>query len=427
MNLPVVGNIKNHIWRDRKSLKLVWYAPDVEVVNEQGDPNDLSIFSFQFKRLGVTQSGTAGLEGVIKFSLRLVKSEKTKEAIKNSHKSGKPVLLKNIHCRLLIPFIDDKDGKEKIHPFVAEVDQNEDILHCKATLINNWVRVAYNAISSNGSGSTKAKIALSYTFRGYHVIKKMGGLKLDFGGKVSETEIAYDIKPNHPSHLSNISLIQEAKKPLFDASNLILYGRNFELKFKPDEKKSQPRTTPISSVWTGSHVIDPSIYKPILPSPILATNPHILNEVEVIEYAERNYRIKLVNEISFDCIKFGRHYREEKSDGSILEIGCRDALKLGSTEYVSYVELSELRSPEFTVYQSTTQPGYFLINPTAYCLSRKSSIDISDPYKPLIFLNAVIDPEDEKNNQYQLRATLQPNIPFFKIQDLKNDFNSFPS
>jgi len=59
------------------------------------------------------------------------------------------------------------------------------------------------------------------------------------------------------------------------------------------------------------------------------------------------------------------------------------------------------------------QPGHFLVVPAVFCISRRAAGE-TNAYRPLIFLNAMIDSAVSANNRVELRVTLEPDLPLFK-------------
>ncbi len=415
LSLPIVDALSKPYWQDRKNPNQVWYAPDTALIKTVKNSQDnTGLFQFYYWRTGSTASGKPSLSGWVKFSLQLVQSTDTKAAIqKEKIRSARMLPIKNIKCRLLVPFIDDKDGNRKVHSLNASVQREGNIIHCRVRMQNDWVRVVYNALSTENIASQQASISLSYSFDGYQIVRKEGQLNFVYGGKISPTVV------NYSEPVANLQPIS----PVFNASNFTLVGRGFELKYNVEHADRSDRNAPRGKSVFSAATINRPTSLPNMLSAAYVMKPDLLKAVEVKEYAIQSFLIYRVSDCFFDCHNYGHHYQEKLTDGGVMEIGCRDALKLGNLEYVSYTEIIDLRQPEYKVYKSLSQPGYYIVNPTSYCIGRKGSGE-EEPYRPLIFVNVVVDALHANRNIYELRTTLQPDIPYYKLQKLKQELSA---
>jgi hypothetical protein len=144
----------------------------------------------------------------------------------------------------------------------------------------------------------------------------------------------------------------------------------------------------------------------------------------------RVMRRRLIREASLDalfpCSTHGYSYREER-DGESVPIGCRDALKLGQTEFRQFEEIVELACDFYRVYRSLQQPGRFLVVPLAYCVTRYASDIAAKAYRPVLYLYSVLDGEVAANNRILLHASLQPDIPVHEMRDLQRRLSPLAS
>lgn len=62
--------------------------------------------------------------------------------------------------------------------------------------------------------------------------------------------------------------------------------------------------------------------------------------------------------------------------------------------------------------------------PASFCISRRTAGE-TDAYRPLIFLNALIDSAVASNNRVELRATLEPDLPLFKLSALLEQLKAY--
>ena len=96
----------------------LWYAPVYEIIEPEpnADPGS-SPFLFSFERFGATGTGEPALRGSVRFTLRFRMSEETESALSqiNLVNKAQPVNFENLSVSLLVPFVDETDGRVKQH------------------------------------------------------------------------------------------------------------------------------------------------------------------------------------------------------------------------------------------------------------------------------------------------------------------------
>jgi hypothetical protein len=214
-----------------------------------------------------------------------------------------------------------------------------------------------------------------------------------------------------------------ATVPLLDDAVRIAYG---SLAY-PDDFQSQPARVqvaysfqayvPIPIGWPqvvfgGKIALTPVTIARIAPPYLLARPPLSVSSEALLASQKPSSAIRSIAreqaiDVKFPCATFGSFYRDETG----AAIGCTDALKLGEFKINLYAEIADLRDLRYRVFRALTQPGVFLVVPTAYRITRFGPKDGDEKaYRPSIMIYAVIDPDVTKN-KFFLVATLQPDIP----------------
>ncbi len=447
-SLPVVTDRLAPIWRDRKVLGQYWYAPVFEVVQPAATHSpDSSAFLFEYERTGVTAAGAPALQATIRFTLRAKMSAQTQAAVGKlqlmtertvpiDHLSvlpqggfhGNPstfrvVPTENLSVLLQVPFVDDRTGQVRTHPFKATLQKTGDTLIATVKVINEWVRLCYGAIAQADFQEIPLKLSAAYTFEAY-VPARQQDFELAFGGKALQTQVVY----------SAADANQLAGHAYLDAKTLTYQLPYSEIRFQREARhlpgSSASRASNASAatkalgadkrdfIQGGSTLITArpsfstfpqSTISPVAPKPQITASASITTLLQQVQYATRTQVRRESHDVLYPCNTLGNLYREKLGTTSTA-IGCRDALRLGQTHYRQYEEITALRDPRYSVYRSLSQPGQFLVVPLQYCITRQSA-SVPDAYRPLIILYASIDPENSANNWLTLDVTLQPDLP----------------
>ncbi|NPV63856.1 MAG: hypothetical protein HPY61_14740 [Methanotrichaceae archaeon] len=426
MSLPIITDRNDPYWSDRIDAAKLWYAPVFEVVEPapNADPSNSS-FLFSFERFGFTSTGEPALRGTIRFTLRPKMSEKTALALRRVNRgNASPVHFESLFVSLFIPFVDVADGQIKQHSFEASVQNRGDTIVATVPIINEWIRLAYGSLAIEGFQESSAQVSISYTFKGYVPIRNQN-LELAFGGKTLHTEVVY-------------SDIEAAKlrgtTTYLDATTLTYVQPREEMRFKREAAGQASRNTLLfesARLARPNELVDSSVKataKPLIASttavrPQLTVSSNVEAIIREVKYATRTEVQQQNQPILIPCNRLGSFYQEIQNSVP-TSIGCQDTLKLGQTRYHQYEEISELGDSAYKVYRSLQQPGHFLVVPTDFCISRRAPGD-PNAYRPLIFLNALIDASVPANNRVELRATLEPDLPPFKRSALKEQLKAY--
>ena len=396
-NLPVVDNRSASIWRDRLISDLYWYAPVLTLIQPNpGDNPATSPFLFEYERSGVTEVGKPTLNGTVRFTLRKTMSAATQAALRGNRKA-KAVPTGNLSVRLLIPFVDDDDGRLKTHTCTTKIQETGDQVTVTVSLLNDWVRLCYGVLAKAGFQASPVRLSISYSFVAYVPVREKDW-EVVMGGKTLKTPIVY----------SKADAQQMVGRSYLDASKFAYHHPSGELRFQKelpqrDNVSSVDRAIDINRLSATSQVANIAI------RPELTLNPNIANLKKEIKFATLTQLQRQHQNALFSCDRLGNFYRERLGITSTA-IGCRDALQLGQTHYQQYEEIIELKKDnQYRIYRSLQQPGQFLVAPNQYCITRRSSTE-PNAYDPLIILYALLDAVNAANNRVILDLTLQPRL-----------------
>lgn len=407
VSLPVVHDVNAPWWHDRMSQNKCWYAPEFELISPSptDDPVNSS-FLFSFRRTGVTSTGEPALRASIRLSLRQVMSKETSSALsRENHDNNQPVSFETLSVFLLIPFIDQESGQVRVHVFSAVSEEIGGTVTATLSLLNDWVRLAYGALAMEGFQSIPPRVRVAYTFRGYVPVREKD-LELAYGGKALYTPVLYSA--------SDVNSFQG--RSFFDATTLTYVQPKTELRYHRETDghvtRSDRKASPDMLARPTSVAVKPVLSTAAVVRPQLEIVSSIATLLQKVKYSIRTQVRWQTMPVLLPCNRLGRFYQEIRN-GVPATIGCQNALTLGETLYRQYEEIIEMRTSRYRVYRSLQQPGHFLVNPAAYCIGRRSANE-SDPYRPLLFLHALIDTEVPANNQVEMRTTLQPDLFMFE-------------
>jgi len=416
-SLPVIHDVNAPYWHDRLSKSKTWYAP--ELVFVQPDPTDsvdTSPFLFSFERTGVTNAGQPALRATIRLTLRQTLSAATETALeRDNRRSAHPVPLNSLSVSLLVPFVDATDGRLKQHALEAQVTQVGDDIVVAVPVLNEWVRLSYGALAMAGFQTQPVQVRIAYAFTGYVVVKEKE-LELAFGGKALHTRVVYSAAD---AGAVGSGYLNAATLTYVKPTTSVRYQREAPV---PPSRVARPAGVSFLS-RPQAFVARPVVGARPLVAASAAVRPQLAVAVQTaallrkVKYATRSQVRRQTETALVACSRLGRFYQELR-EGTATAIGCQDALTLGQTRYRQYEEIVALRDPDYRVYRSLQQPGNFLVVPTRFCISRRAAGE-DDAYRPLVFLNALLDADVPANNRVELRATLQPEIAVFKVRALK--------
>lgn len=367
-NLPVLHTGMGGIpllMNDRHSSKLKWYAPFWELV----PPEDGGVYSFVFRRVGVTSGGDTGLAGELRFSCRTVTSAEQDEAIAAANGAGlstRPTPYFRTDGTFGVPYIDvDREALRQRY-FKVDVRESTGLLDCRVTFLNEWVRLAYGALSHEGFQTVKARVYFQSYFAAY---ERAGSSR---GGAFSLVRAA------EQAFLPRALTSRATAAPLATGSQVV----------------ATPNVQPAVANWLDRPLIQPDILerakwgwsKPLY----TLSRRHNQQSDPLVFVACRAHPDRYV----------------ENDNGSQIAIGCQDALLLGRAEPTILDEISQLRSDAARVFRLTHQADRFMVLPARYVISRTEEEDGSA--RPAVSLTSVLDPEDGDATHFTFDVFLQP-------------------
>ena len=425
LSLPVVGDNQARYWPDRRNPQKYWYAPAFSLIVPalNADPAT-SPFQFFYESGGATNTGRPALKGTLRFTLERSKDEETAAAL-STHgiTDAQAVPFSTLMVTVLVPFVDEADGATKQHLFLATVSEKDNQILAEVQLLNDWVRLAYGALAVEGFQSLPVTIQAAYSFACYTIVKDQE-LNVVFGAKSLATPVFYT--QEEPAKMKGSSYINAAALIHVHPLSTQQFHREAAFSNKEfDRAARSPVTMVTAKPYLHEEFAKPAtnFSRPAILSQVVL-HEELITAIQPVQYGLRTQVAQKTLPLIYPCNIFGNFYLEKKTDGD-QSIGCQDAFKLGDIEYRQYEEIAELRDDKyFTVYRSLTQPGQFIVAPTRFCIGRREA-DEADAYKPLIFLNALIDPVTPLNNRVELRITLQPDIPVFKVLEITEKLKYF--
>ena len=436
-SLPVVDNPSAPVWADRVlGGRRLWYAPDYQLVMPgSGQIPDGSPFLFEFERLpGLNERGMPLLNGMVRFTLSRRPSTETVQAIEAR---GKPEALavapQNLTVSLSIPFVDSTDRLTKEQMLSAEVVDQGGTLTVTVRLKDEWVRLAYAALSLPGAQSLPARVHITYSFASYQLIQggkwqymvgpkkaivpllieptspvtTKAALYLDARAKalrMSGTTVVYETEP-----ASAVTALRSATGEVQHGGNGATTSAYAAERTSPAVATAQPvenRLKPIGGL-DGDVVIRPKPIPTTRPPLVIDDRP-VIDIIRQQEYALQTLARHEQRDLLLPCSGYDTLYRERTAQGTVA-IGCQDALRLGETAYRQYDEIVSLSHAQYRVYRSLQQPGRYLVVPTLYRVVRYAATEVR-AFRPALMVYVTVDPANLLNNRVALRAALMPDI-----------------
>lgn len=401
-SLPVIDSLEAPLWPDRLDARRLWYAPSLELVEPHpgGDPAE-SPFLFTFQRTGVTVEGRPALEGSARITLRLGVPPEVKAALEGrGNPPARRLPARSLSGTLDVPFVDQADGLTKHHALTAEVRQDGDTVTLTFSLLNEWVRLCYGALSQPGFQREPARVRLTYSYEAYTPVRREE-MSWAYGIKVARIPLAY----------SRADVPEVVERPVVDATGPAVLLPTGELHFK--REPAQPGGLPPPAATAPAPATERRASGALRPAatvrPELALSPAALEVLRRREYARQTLVREEQVDVLFPCNALGALYLQSAATGSTA-VGCDDALRLGETRYQQYERLSELAHPRYAVYRSLQQPGRFLVLPAEHLITRFDPAVGQRAYRPVVFVYASVDPAVPANNRVILHAVLQPDL-----------------
>lgn len=162
--LPVYTGVAPY-WQDGMRPEMLWYAPEfiVQPVTSDG-PVGTSGFVFSFARTE-SQSGPK-FTGRVRLRLRSGMSVATKQALKQIGATAEPVPIEKLAVYLEIPFRDNQTGQTRAQLCTGVLSVEQDcVIVADFDLLDDWVRLAYGALSTPGFQTRPPRLRVEYSFR----------------------------------------------------------------------------------------------------------------------------------------------------------------------------------------------------------------------------------------------------------------------
>lgn len=395
LELPLVTDPGALLWPDRTNPRRHWYVPSLDLVPvTAADDPATSGFLFAVTPTGLSQDLEQGLEATVRFRVSRTVPAGVDLAALPSGDVTDPVPVSGLSATLDVPYREVGTGRTLTQPFVGAVTEEADgTLTVTVSLLDDWVRLCYGALSYPGFQNLPARLRLSFAYRAY-VPSGAGELRVVAGGKT-------------------IALQTFAQRALGSRSRdatLHLAGGGLQLEVEPTLRRRplgeeaflslEPRPLRLQIAVT------PPITEPAPPPPA----PVLRSLVQ-----------EQTHDLLLPCAQVGALYRQVLA-GTDQVIGCQDVLRLGVTTNRQYAEVGALADPggRYRVLSSLQQPGMFLVVPARYRITRYGPDEPPERrFRPVAMLYGEVGRSHEET-RYQLRATLQPDLPL----DVRHDIES---
>ncbi|MFD8493162.1 hypothetical protein [Amycolatopsis sp. NPDC059657] len=146
--------------RDAARSNVRWYQPQFRLLPTSADsPRDGAGFLFAF-----AQRAGGGLTGKVTFRLSQSTAEEAAAACGAPLANMRSLLSGSPSMTLYIPYKDASTGQTSTQPFGARISAVGDIWTAEVDLLDDWVRLAYGALSSPGFQSRPAEFVVSYSY-----------------------------------------------------------------------------------------------------------------------------------------------------------------------------------------------------------------------------------------------------------------------
>ncbi len=349
---PLIDDQSGSVFTDYVDPSRHWFVPELAIATPlPNDDVDTRPFRFVFERAGtILGSGGVqqGLRGTVTVTARRIRPA-------NAPDGAEPVPLHGLSASLEIPYRNAADGATHFQSFPAVLQADGDRLTCTIELLDDWVRLAYGALSVKAFQAEPPRVRISYAFLGYTEVDLGGGTRPDL-----------------------FIVPALALKPL-----------------EPDRwKMSAVRDRDIANMELGSVLL--TKFKPII-----ATLPRR-------QFAIGTHVRQIACSAVFPCAELGDSYRE-RSGETFRTVGCVDALQLGVITPKLYDEVVALRSDRMRVWRSLTQPSRFLAVPATYRIARRDEDADAAAFRPAIHISGAVDAAGDVAS-YLFQAVLQPDV-----------------
>lgn len=385
-DLPLNEEIKPGIYKDKQKNDTAWYQAILSLAKPTAGTSFLvAPFQFLFSVKGTDTQGKPVLESEITVT---IKCSAPGDLAGITATNLKRIPMQNVSVTLSIPFTDNNGNKKTSDIISTSVTPEEDSITARFILNNEWTRVAYAAISSSDtSGSSAAKLKVSYLFRVY---TKVTGNKIDF---ISLHKF------------DKLQILKSAPRAFKPVANVFISSHNTVMTPAGTSIKYETAVAQPNKISLSAHVNAASFINNVPQAPV--------NVADKVDYKIDSLLYNNEIELSLSCSEYGEYYQEEKDD-KLTPVGCKEPYKLGEVPLTLYTEMTELRDAAYKVLRSNQVPNRFVILPTRYVISR-NSLDMPSPLSPNLILYSTFDVNNITDSHSVLNAVLQPDIEYFNI------------
>jgi hypothetical protein len=414
-HLPLFTAPDAAFWTDAVDPAAAWYPPSfVPVVPAASDDPSTAAFTFEFSRSGGTL-GSGGVQTGLTATVRITVDEQMRAATGQAlasagSKTPHPVPLNNLSVSLEIPYRQAGSATVITQRFPGTLTQNATRITVSVPLLDDWVRLAYNALAyPPASGFPAPRLIIDYAFTVYQWILA-GGLQVVYGGKLAQLASVAS-REELPQNLTQPTLIQR---------DLIVVGPRSYVQYR--QEGTLTRALPAGVIAAPLRLPNTSI---VIDRPPLLTPPAGIIHLPPRRLITRSIVREEAVDLQFPCASLGALYLQVAADGvTKTSIGCQDALKLGETAAKAFEEIVPLRTPAYRAYRSLQQPGRFLVVPAAYRIGRYASSEGDKAFRPIILLYGVLDADPTKN-RYVLAATLIADVSPYQLTLLRDALRAY--
>lgn len=354
---PIITDDSTSYWINRKNSKdvLVLPEPALIVPGLQTPPADAP-FQFRFHSTGLLDTnGKPVLEGELILTLESSPSATLISNAQTAYPGNtiSPLTLDQVDYLLQIPYADQNNQPQALQINPAEITTANGQTRLLFRLLNTAIRLCY-AVISGTTATLSLEVAMA--FKGYSRLDpQLLQLSTIIGTKIAATTLNRGFQPLMAARLH------------------------------PAVSAYTPHTTALQPVVLAQ-LITPEV-----------------------QYKMQRYVRSISLPVNFPCTRFGQFFQED-NNGVSTAIGCKEAYKLGETPPSWYTPLTDLNTPQYTVYRSTNVPNEFLVIPVQYIIGRQlSKENQQDIFKPTIILYSTIDAVGGKS-KWVLDCTLLPDI-----------------
>jgi hypothetical protein len=386
--IPRIEDTGAEIWPDYVEASF-WYVPSFELVQpDPSRPASESPMLYRFSESGHDVQGQPGLNATITFTLRQVVGDAVNRRLAElGNPPAKPVPLDNMAVSLTIPFRDSQ-GQNRREIFTATTVRKGDLLIATTSLLDNWARLAYGALAVAGFQQEPARVQVDMYF---DAMVAQSTRPSWFG-----VTPKYDVLPVRPIPERSIDATLTLGTGLAD----VQFARE-----RPGEARALRPLSMAQNIAVHGRLHNQALETQIVAEPI---------------YAEQSVAKQRQIPCLFPCETLGAFYLQITDDGDV-PVGCREALRLGQTDYRLYAPVEDVRIPkQARVLRSLLQPGRFLIAPLTYKIARLGPEAGDRAFHPSVFLYSSLDPSAPENNRAAFMASLGPDIAAHEVERIRD-------